>query len=153
MNMTGVHGIWRAIKDAENQPLIDRRNETNLQHKQDYLKLKANATPAPATLSGRILYLSSERSIAEECQLSGVITMKRIHCMMRQIGSVDRPVKRYALTDEGERLGPNYRFKPCFGCRHWLTEEEYSQARQMLAACGGDWDQFLARTGSKREAA
>lgn len=149
MNMTGVHGIWRAIKDAEEKPLIDRKHEALRQHKEEYLRLRAKATQAPVQLSKRVRRLSSELSIADECQLSGVTIMKRIHCLMRQIGSVDRPVKRYLLTDEGDNLGPNYRFKPCFNCRHWLDEQEYSQARQLLAACAGDWDEFLKAAGSK----
>jgi hypothetical protein len=142
MNMTGVHGIWRAIKDAEALRSRALRAEAFRDHQADYLSRRAKDTSRPA-ITGRVAYLASDQSIAEECLLSGVITMKRIHCLQRQIGSVSKPAKRYVVTEEGASLGPHYRYKPCRGCQHWLEEDEYAAARQLLTACRGQWDEVV----------
>ena len=149
MNMTGVHGIWRAIKDAEREPLQRHMIQTFRENTREYLNKRAKVTSKPRSISSKVAYLASDESIVAECQLSGVITMKRVHCLQRQIGSVARPARRHVITDECEMIGPHYRFKPCSTCKNWLDETEFAQARQLLAACGGQWEEVVRVAGAE----
>ncbi len=140
MFLTGVHGIYKALKAAEEKGRAERRSASQKESRPVRRDTSGSA-------SQKIMGLCSDSSIIGECLIRGIITMKRIHCLKYQVGSVNQPARRHILIDDKAQFGIHHRFRQCIKCRHWLTEEEWKQARRMLEACGG-WDEFqvAART-------
>lgn len=143
MNISGVKGYYRALRAAEESAGKERLlNELRAMYSKAAAREPAGSA-SPVGLSQKVIWLMGEESIAEECLIQGVMQMKRIHCLKRQVGSVGTPAKRHIVTEDGEDFGIHYRFKPCGRCRHWLTETEYKDTRRWLKWRGG-WDGRLA---------
>lgn len=141
MQLTGVHGIYKAIKAAESIPHYRRIAAEIRASEQARAEMIARRTPMPSEIPAKILNLATDESMAEECRMTGVSIMKRIHCLKYQAGSVNQPAQRNVVTEDSQQFGFRFRFKKCVECRHWLTADEWKIVRQILAASGG-WDEF-----------
>lgn len=141
MQLTGVHGIYKAIKAAEALPHYRRIAAEIKASDQARAEMIARRTPMPSEIPAKIRDLATDESLAEECRMTGVTIMKRIHCLKYQAGSINQPAQRNVVTEYGQQFGFRFRFKKCVECRHWLTADEWKIVRQILAASGG-WDEF-----------
>lgn len=150
MQLTGVHGIYKALKAAESLPQYRRIAEEFRTHDQARTEMISRRTAMPENIPSKIRKLSTDDSLAEECLHPGVTIMKRIHCLKYQAGSVNQPTQRNTVTEEGDEFGVRFRFRHCVQCRHWLTGEEWKIVRQILEASGG-WEEFQKAVKATRK--
>lgn len=153
MRITGVHGYYKAVRDAESFREYRRRAAEFREKDRERANMIAERTTMPEAVPAKIRKLATDDNLAAECKLPGVTVMKRIHCLKYQVGTVNSPKQRNIVTEEGEQWGVHHRYKLCVQCSYWLADDEWKLVRQMLKACGG-WDEFqtAAKAAGKRTA-
>ena len=149
MRITGVHGYYKAVRDAESFRGYRRRAAEFREKDRERANMIAERTTMPEAVPAKIRKLATDDNLAAECKLPGVTVMKRIHCLKYQVGTVNSPKQRNIVTEEGEQWGVHHRYKVCAQCSYWLADDEWKLVMQMLKACGG-WDEFQAAAKATR---